>query len=172
MSTPQFHTDPLSSTHRFHKGPHLFSTQNPSVPHQKPLSSTPESLSSTQKTLGSTPPQFNILLSSKPKTPQFNTKTPLVWNCGLCGTEELLVWNWGIFGTEKEWPFLWNLCVELMGCGTEGDPSKTALSVVELPLYYIKFQVPIARGLTSLCARGYFIRSNQSVPLATFDKNR
>ena len=36
-STPQFHTDPLSST----QGPHIFSTQNPSVQHQKPLSSTP-----------------------------------------------------------------------------------------------------------------------------------
>ena len=36
MSTPQFHTDPLSST----QGPHLFSTQNLSVPHQKYLSST------------------------------------------------------------------------------------------------------------------------------------
>ena len=32
---------PLSSTHQFHtKGPLLFSPKNPSVPHQKPLSST------------------------------------------------------------------------------------------------------------------------------------
>ena len=54
MSTPQFHTDPLSST----QGPHLFSTQNLSVQHRKPLSLTPESLSST------------------PKIPQFNTKKP------------------------------------------------------------------------------------------------
>ena len=52
MSTPQFHTDPLSST----QGPHLFSTQNLSVQHRKLLSLTPESLSST------------------PKIPQFNTK--------------------------------------------------------------------------------------------------
>ena len=37
----QFHKDPLSSTHQFHaKGPRLFSLQNPSVQHQKPLSST------------------------------------------------------------------------------------------------------------------------------------
>ena len=36
MSTFQFHTDPLSLT----QGPHLLSTQNPSVKHQKPLSST------------------------------------------------------------------------------------------------------------------------------------
>ena len=37
--TPQFSTDPLSTT----QGPHLFSTQNPSVQHQKPLSPTPKS---------------------------------------------------------------------------------------------------------------------------------
>ena len=37
---PQFHT-PLSSTHQVHtKWPLLFSPQNSSVPHQKPLSST------------------------------------------------------------------------------------------------------------------------------------
>ena len=34
--TPQFSTDPLSTT----QGPHLFSTQNPSVQHQKPFSPT------------------------------------------------------------------------------------------------------------------------------------
>ena len=69
MSTPQFHTDPLSST----QGPHLFSTQNLSVQHRKPLSLTPESLSSKPKI-----PQFNTLLSSTPKTPEFNTKNSSV----------------------------------------------------------------------------------------------
>ena len=67
-STPKFHTDPLSSTHQFHtrttpfqaqKSPsftsktpqfntptpsvqHIPHTKNPSVPHRKPLSSTPK----------------------------------------------------------------------------------------------------------------------------------
>ena len=53
MSTPQFHTDPLSSTHQFHFWTTPFQPQKslsstpktpqfhpPSVPHQKPLSST------------------------------------------------------------------------------------------------------------------------------------
>ena len=55
-------------------GPHLFSPKNPSVPHQKPVSSTQ-------------PPQFHTenpsvqhqnSLSSTPKTPQFHTKKPSV----------------------------------------------------------------------------------------------
>ena len=43
MSTSQFHTDPLRSA----QGPHLFSALNPSVQHEKPVSSTPKT------------PQFN-----------------------------------------------------------------------------------------------------------------
>ena len=56
-STSQFHSHSLSSTHRFHtrttpfQQPKKFHTKNPSVPHQKPLSSTSKSLSSTPKTL-------------------------------------------------------------------------------------------------------------------------
>ena len=52
-STPQFHTDPLSSTHRFHIRTTPFS-------HAKSLSSTPKN------------PQFNT------KIPQFHTTTPSV----------------------------------------------------------------------------------------------
>ena len=38
MSSPQFHTDPLISTHQFNtKGPLLFSPQNPSAQHKKKL---------------------------------------------------------------------------------------------------------------------------------------
>ena len=58
---------PLSSTQSpsvqhigSRQGPHLFSTQNISVQHQKPLSLIPK------------------LLSSTPKTPQFHTETPSV----------------------------------------------------------------------------------------------
>ena len=88
---------PLSSTlPQFNtKGPLLFnpqnhsvSHQNPSVPQQRPLSSTSKTpqfhipLSYTPKTpqfhtsLCSRPetPQFNTLLSSTPKTPHFNRK--------------------------------------------------------------------------------------------------
>ena len=35
FGTPHFHTDPLSLT----QGQHLFSTQNPSVQHRKPVRS-------------------------------------------------------------------------------------------------------------------------------------
>ena len=57
----------MSST----QGPHIFSTQNPSVQHQKPLSS-------TMKTR-----QFNRPLGLTPKTPQFNTKKASPKNCGV-----------------------------------------------------------------------------------------
>ena len=46
MRTPQFHTDPLSSTHQFHtrttpyRHPKPLSSSHASVPHRKPLSST------------------------------------------------------------------------------------------------------------------------------------
>ena len=86
MSTPQFHTDPLCSTHQFHtrtipfeppkslsstakppqfhtKNPSVtppqFHTENPSVPHRKPLSSTHT-------------PQFHT------KNPQFHTENSSV----------------------------------------------------------------------------------------------
>ena len=100
---------PLSST----QGTHLFSHRNPSVPPQKPLSSTQ-------------PPQFHT------KTPQFHTKNSsvplpsvphlkpknlsvLVWNWGgcvelrgfRCGTEGFLGWK----GVVQKW----NWCVELRG---------------------------------------------------------
>ena len=57
-STPQFHTDPLSSHIGSTQGPHLFSTQNPSIQHQKPLSSTHLSVQHTR--------QFNTPVSSTP----------------------------------------------------------------------------------------------------------
>ena len=70
----QFHT-PLSSTYLFNtKWPLLFSSNNPSVHQQKPLSSTHRSvqyqnpLSSTLKN-----PQFNTPLWSTPKAPLLNT---------------------------------------------------------------------------------------------------
>ena len=127
-SNPQFHTDPsvqhISSRH----GQHLFSTENPSVQHQKPFSLTRPSVQHT--------PQFNI-----------NWRF-LVLNWGVCWTEgcfklrgawterflvfemtvcwywtdrcaELwlfFVLNWRIFGAEKAWLF----CVELWVCGTAG----------------------------------------------------
>ena len=62
-STPQFHTDPFSSTHQFHTR---------TTPFQPP-----KSLSSTLKIPKfNTPPQFHTF--SAPKIPQFNTKNP--WN--------------------------------------------------------------------------------------------
>ena len=110
-SSPQFHTDPLSSTHRLH-------TRTTPFQHPKSLSSTPMSLSSIPKT-----PQFHLPLSSTRKTPQLNTvclrgvlnwgvfslELRGVWNWvdfgvelrGRGGTEGLLVWNWGVFWTES-----------------------------------------------------------------------
>ena len=52
MSTPQFHKDPISSTHQFN-------TRTTPFQHRKSLSSTPKSLDSTPKT-----PQFNTPRSS------------------------------------------------------------------------------------------------------------
>ena len=113
------------------QGPHLFSTRNLSVPHQKLLSSTPKL------------PHFNTPFSSTPKLPQFQTQNPSelkgLLNWAVCGTEGFLVWNWGIFGVEprgfwwgtegfwlkKSGPFVWNECVEMRGCGTAKDPLKS-----------------------------------------------
>ena len=79
-----------------------FNTENPSVQHQKPFSSTPKAH------------QFN--------TPLTSTSKKFVELRGFrYWTKGYLVLNWGMLGAEKEWPF----CVELMcwteGCGTEGD---------------------------------------------------
>ena len=59
QSTPQFNTEPLSSTHRF-------STRTTPFQHPKSLNSTPKTH------------QFNTPFSSTPKTSQFNTKNPSV----------------------------------------------------------------------------------------------
>ena len=56
---PQFNT----------RGPLVFSSQNSSVPHQKPLSSTPK----TPQFHTKNPSVQHKPLSSTPKTPQFNT---------------------------------------------------------------------------------------------------
>ena len=154
MSTHQFHTDLLSSTHRFHKrttpfqhpkslsstpkNPSVspfpqFHTKNSSVQHQNPLSSTPKIF------------QFH--------TPQFNTKTPSVLHQkSFSSTHSSVqhsfclrgVLNWEVFSVE---PRVWNsgvfrvglrdfgawkgvavLCetdeLNWGGCGTEGDPKK------------------------------------------------
>ena len=116
-STPQFQTEPLSSTHRFHtmstpfQHPKSLSStpktaqfhiKNPSVQHRNPLCSTPK------------PPKFRL--------PQFHTKHSLV-----CWTEGFLVWNWGFLGAGKEWLF----CVELM-CWTERDPALMIVNITEL----------------------------------------
>ena len=69
---PQFNTSVP------HKKITPFQPENPSVPHQKPLSST-HPLSSTSKTPQFHPPrQFHTENLSVPHTPQFNTKNPSV----------------------------------------------------------------------------------------------
>ena len=141
-STPQFHRDPLSSTHRFHtkttpfqqpkslsstgpltsthqfhtKEPLLISPQNPSVSHRKPLGSTAKT------------PQFH----PPPSVPQQKLRLFfLVWNWGVCGTEgfgcgTVGFWCW----TEGFWCWTEGVLVlnwggfgvELRGfpCGNEG----------------------------------------------------
>ena len=75
-SIPQFHTDPLSSTHRAH-------TRTTPFQHPKSLTSTPKT------------PHFNT------KIPQLHTKTPQFHTC-LSSTPKTL--NWGLFGVEL-WDF-------------------------------------------------------------------
>ena len=102
-----------------------FHTKNPSVPHQKRLSSTPRisqfqsPLSSTLKTL-----QFNTPLSSTLITPQTKnswevcwTEGFLVWNWGVFGMELRFLWCWteGFFGCLKGVVLMWNRCVEVRG---------------------------------------------------------
>ena len=85
LSIHQFHTDPLSSTNRFHTKTTPFQTKNLSVQHQnssvsqqKPLSSTPKPLGSTLKI-----PQFHIKNPSVLYTSQFQTENPSVQHKNL-----------------------------------------------------------------------------------------
>ena len=109
--TLQFHTDPLSSTHRFNTMTERFQRQNPSVPNQKPLSSTTSSV------------QHPKFLNLTPKTPQFHT---LSARRGFrCWTEGFLVLNWGIFGAKKVWSLCGTDVLNWGGlCGTEGYSTK------------------------------------------------
>ena len=134
-SIPQFHTDPLNSTHRFH-------TRTTPFQHTK-------SLSSTTKT-----PQFNTPLSyflseGCVELRGFWCETKGVLNWGVfnveltgcvelsgfwCGTEGCVelrgLLNWGIFGVELRdfggWKGVARLCgtnvLNWGGCGTKGDP--------------------------------------------------
>ena len=92
-----------------------FNTKNPSVQHEKPLSSTPKNV------------QFHIPLISTPKNPQFNTSLSLYrafLSVFLCWTERFLMWSWWLCGTEgffglELWGRLnwgaekeWSFCVE------------------------------------------------------------
>ena len=92
------------------QGPHLFGSQNPSVQHQKPLSSTLKSLSSTLKT-----PKFSTPLISHQKplissNPSVQHQNPSVqyqkaklrgfwWGTegGVVYGTEGFVSNWGVF---------------------------------------------------------------------------
>ena len=95
-----------------------FHTESPSVPHQKPFSS-------TQK-----PPQFHTKKPSVPHTPQFHTKHPSVphrlYRAIFCLRGVLNL-------AEKEWPF----CVKLT-CGTEGDPNKYGTRTLSCDLKLLK----------------------------------
>ena len=91
------------SQHWSTQGPHLFSTQNLPVQHQKPLSSTHPSVQH-QKPVSST---YQKPLSSTPKTEKF-------WY----GTEGFLVLNWGVFGVELRGVLKWRVFgVELRDFG-------------------------------------------------------
>ena len=96
----------LSSTHTpsvqhigSTQGPHLFSTRNPSVPHQNPLSSTPK-----------TPQNWRVCWTEEcVELRAFCVKLRGVWNWRVfgvelwnfwCWTERFLVWNWGVCWTE------------------------------------------------------------------------
>ena len=98
----------LSSTHTpsvqhigSTQGPHLFSTRNPSVPHQNPLSSTPK-----------TPQNWRVCWTEEcVELRAFCVKLRGVWNWRVfgvelwnfwCWTERFLVWNWG------RW--IWGVC--------------------------------------------------------------
>ena len=123
----QFH-NPLSSTHQFNtKWPLVFSPRNPSVQHQKPLSSTNPSVQ-YQKPLSSTHPSIQ-------HTP-VKLRCVLNWGgCGIEGCYELRgcwtegsvelkgFWCWAqeILGAEKVWSLNWTDVLNLRGlCGTGG----------------------------------------------------
>ena len=123
----------ISSTQKDHSfsGPKIpqFHTKNPSVLHQKPLSSTLKTrqfhtpLSSTPKPLTSAPKtfRFNTPLSSTLKTTQFNTllRQKIAAGCvELRGSVELRGrWNWGVFCVEMKDFRCWKVWFL---CGTEG----------------------------------------------------
>ena len=124
---------------------------NSSVPHLKPLSFTPKppqfntplSYFLSEEFLVWNWGIFGVELRGGGVSEGF-----LVWNWGVfdvevrgfwCWTGVFLVWNWGVFGvelrgfwcgTEGFWglkrsgPFGCKWCVELRGCGTEGNPLK------------------------------------------------
>ena len=96
--TPQFNT-PLSST------PKTLSSTHPSVPHQKPLSST-KFLSE-----GCIEPLRGFWCGAEGGRR----------NSGVCWTEGFRV-------LKSSGPFVWNWNVELRGCGTEGDPFQLSFS--------------------------------------------
>ena len=109
---PSFRLAPLSSTHQFHtKGPLLSSPQNPSILHQKLLSSTPKAPGfNTENPSVQHIPQFNTKNPSVPHRKPLSSTHPSVQHQKVSGTEGFSVCNWGGFG------------VELRGfwCGTEG----------------------------------------------------
>ena len=120
MSTPQFHTDPLSSKHRFLTSTTPFqhpkslsstskSSTHPSVPQQKPLSSTPLSSTSESPQFNTKTPSFphqKLLSSTHPSIPHQKplSSTPFLskWCLELRegGTDGFLLWNWGVCWTE------------------------------------------------------------------------
>ena len=134
---------PLSSTHQFHtKGSLLFSSQNPSVPHHKLLSSShPSDPHRLYRAIFSLRGVLNWGVCGTEgcvKLRGFRCWTFgfLVWNWGVlvlnwgvCWTEGFLVWNWGVCWTEGFWcgtkgfrglKRSGTFCVELMSW-TEGD---------------------------------------------------
>ena len=140
---------PLSSTQTpsvQHIGSHTSTT-----PFQQPksLSSAPKSVSSTRKPLGSTPsvPHQKPLsstnplvphlkpLNSTPKPPQLRTENPSVPNQEFLSSTQWGdwhgVWNWGVCWTEGFWCWtegflVWNWCVELRGVWNWVGPHLTA----------------------------------------------
>ena len=135
------------------KGPHLLSTQNPSVPPPQ-FHTKNSSVQGTSSVLHQKP------LSSTPKPPQFHTKSPSVphrlykifcqrgvLNWGvfdvelrMCRTEGFLVWDWEILGLKRSGPFVWNRCVELRGLCNWGGPKKYCQFWVHLHVSPVTFK--------------------------------
>ena len=115
-STPQFHTDPLGSTHRFH-------TRTIPFQRSKSLSSTPKTSQFNTKI-----PQFHTKNPSVPHRKSFSATHPSVphrlyravfclrgvLNWEVWWTEGFLLWNWGVLmwnwgeGGETEEFMMWN----------------------------------------------------------------